>query len=101
MTAGGVSGKVLDGVRRPGCSTTEAGRCRLTLLPRGSALACANTRRGRSRLLLSGRSRLQLDSDARVTLWTSHDPALPPLVSPGSPGSQLGFLGVTPQSAEE
>jgi hypothetical protein len=56
---------------------------------------------GRPRLLLSGRSRLHLDSDARVTLWTSHDPALPPLVSPGSPGSQLGFLEVTPQRAEE
>lgn len=56
---------------------------------------------GRPRLLLSGRSHLQLDADARVTLWTSHDPGLPPLVSPGSPGSQLGFLDVTPQRAEE
>jgi len=56
---------------------------------------------GRPRLLRSGRSHLQLDSDARVTLWTSHDPGLPPLVTPGSPGSQLGFLDVTPQCAEE
>lgn len=36
-----------------------------------------------------------------MTLWTSHDRGLPPLVSPGSSGSQLGFLDVTPQRAEE
>lgn len=53
----------------------------------------------RSRLLLRGRSRLRLETDASVTLWTAHDPDLPALVTPASPMSGMRFLDVTPQRA--
>jgi hypothetical protein len=52
-----------------------------------------------SRLLIHGRSRLRLEVDARVTLWTGHDPDLPALVSPQSPMSGLAFVDVTAQRA--
>lgn len=53
-----------------------------------------------SRLLRCGHSRLQLEPDAGVVLWSAHDPDLPPLVTPDAPGSRLGFLDVGPRHAQ-
>ncbi len=53
----------------------------------------------RSRLLLQGRSRLRLELDASVTLWTGHDPDLPALVGPESPMSAMAFVDVIAERA--
>jgi hypothetical protein len=59
----------------------------------------AQSSTSRSRRLRHGRSEMRLAPDATVTWWTSHDEGLPPLVTPASSGSGLGFIGVEPDRA--
>jgi hypothetical protein len=59
----------------------------------------SHARSNRPRLMIHGRSRLRVEVDAGVTLWTGHDPDLPALVSPQSPTSGLAFRDVTAQRA--
>ena len=51
------------------------------------------------RVLTRGHAGLQLAADCSVTSWHAHDPAIPQLVSPGSPGSGVGFREVEPHAA--